>query len=153
MSITEMKKIVHLGDKVYIRILFKDKRLSIVGVDRPLRNGDCVGNCCQIVDDIHRIKNPKIGRSTLLKVQQIWKRWHLNDMRAGNPVQEEFLRANGRCQDYTETCKKLEEAGILEHDGYRYGSKWLFEEVPQDVLEFLNTLPETDNEVAIQWLK
>jgi hypothetical protein len=30
--------------------------------------------------------------------------------------------------------------------GYKYGTKWLLEEVPEDVLEWLHTVPGDDNE-------
>ncbi len=32
--------------------------------------------------------------------------------------------------------------------GYNYGSKWNFEELPQDVIEFLSSLPDTDQKPA-----
>lgn len=32
--------------------------------------------------------------------------------------------------------------------GYKYGSAWLYEEVPQDVLDFLMSLPDTDTQPA-----
>ena len=64
--------------------------------------------------------------------------------------QEEFvrqLRLSGWKYDYTEACEKLKEANLYEvdHNGerYKYGHGWIFEEVPSDVLDFLESLPET----------
>lgn len=64
----------------------------------------------------------------------IWKRWHLNDMRAGTPAQEAWLRQYGHGKDYTETLAKLTEAGYNPDNGYVYGSKWLTEELPPEVI-------------------
>lgn len=84
----------------------------------------------------------------LLKIQSVWKRWHLNDMRAGTPRQEEFVRNwnLSNAYDYTTVCKALEEAGLLIDGDYRYGTAWLKEEVPMDILRYLFSLPaETGN--------
>jgi hypothetical protein len=35
---------------------------------------------------------------------------------------------------------------------YRYGSAWLREEVPQDVLTWLQSLPETDK-LPLRWMR
>jgi len=73
-----------------------------------------------------------------------WERWHLNDMRAGTPRQEEAVRnwrRDNPNKGYNEACEMLSELGILVDDGYRYGTSWLKEEVPMDVLEWLFSLP------------
>lgn len=64
----------------------------------------------------------------------VWRRWHLNDLKAGDAVQEAWLRHNGRGKDYETTCAKLEEAGLLTHDGYKYGSAWKTEELPPYII-------------------
>jgi len=74
----------------------------------------------------------------------VWERWHLNDLRAGTPIQETFIRIaieDGWKYEYKEACAKLKDAGIYEIDGYKYGHSWLTEEVPQDVIDFLKGLP------------
>lgn len=74
----------------------------------------------------------------------IWRAWHLNDMTAGSPAQEAWLKANplpeGERYDYARTCERLQAAGLLddashEHNGkpYRYGSAWLKRDIPDDV--------------------
>lgn len=84
-----------------------------------------------------------------LDLLDVWNRWHLNDMKAGSPAQEQFLRANpvntvAPESHYDKATQALEAAGLNPdpETGYRYGSKRLREEVPGDVLEFLNKLPE-----------
>ena len=95
----------------------------------------------------------------LRKFFAVWERWHLNDLTAGSPAQEEFLRthaaewetykanAGSIPSHYTWACKVLATAGLHPdpgHNGYRYGSAWLKEEVPEDVLAWLRALPDTD---------
>lgn len=81
--------------------------------------------------------------SDLLKIQSIWKRWHLNDLRAGTPRQEEFVRnwKLSNAYDYSAVCQALENAGLLIDNGYRYGSSWVKEDVPQNVIKYLFSLP------------
>ena len=85
-------------------------------------------------------------------------------MRAGSPAQEKFLQDKGIIKIiypesyYTVALELLKEAGLQpdtsflvadkEEMGsglipYSYGSKWLFEEIAQEVLDFLESLPET----------
>ena len=81
--------------------------------------------------------------SDLKKIQNIWERWHLNDMRAGTPKQESFVRdwLNNHKFDYTEICMALSEVDLLNDNGYKYGSSWLTEKVPDEVIKYLFSLP------------
>lgn len=68
-----------------------------------------------------------------------WKRWHLNDMRPGTPAQMEIVRSfikENPGADYEQQCMQLSEHGLLVHDGYRYGTKWLHEKLPQEVIDY-----------------
>lgn len=59
------------------------------------------------------------------KIYDQRKRNHLNDLHAGTKRQEERLEANGikgRANNYTETCEKLEKAGLLVDNGYKFGT-------------------------------
>ena len=84
-------------------------------------------------------------RKDCFRLKQAWDRWHLNDMRAGTQKQEELVREWKKKfspeVSYENTCKMLEDTGFLFDNGYKYGSKWLKEEVPNDVLEWLFSLP------------
>lgn len=78
----------------------------------------------------------------LKRIHSIWERWHLNDMRAGSPNQEMFLRHYPDVHDYTARCELLSVAMLQPdneyiHNGkpYRYGSAWLKEELPKEVIE------------------
>jgi hypothetical protein len=78
------------------------------------------------------------------RLYEIWKRWHLNDMRAGTFVQEEILRqakvSGIEFNDYDDACNYLERFDALLDEGYKYGSKWLKEELPQQVIDYIYCL-------------
>ena len=78
------------------------------------------------------------------RLYEIWKRWHLNDMRAGTFVQEEILRqakASGvQLNDYDEACNYLQRFDAYVDEGYKYGTRWLKEELPQEVIDYICAL-------------
>lgn len=101
------------------------------------------GQICDELTDDSLIPSDGFEYADLLKIQTIWKEWHLNDMRAGTPKQEAFIKQWRQTNkyDYTKACKALEEVGLLFDNGYKYGSSWLKEDVPNDVIRYLFTLP------------
>ena len=89
---------------------------------------------------------PGFTKLDCCRLKVMWERWHLNDMRAGTPRQEEAVRKWRPTADdpsYQGACNMFESIGLLTDGDYRYGSGWLKEEVPFDVLEWLFTLPGT----------
>ena len=113
---------------VYVTIRYSDDgRLSLTGVVGPQANGNCRGSCGQI-------RQPNLIRyeegwdaASVAHLFVIWERWHLNDMRAGCAHQR-ALGWNDYTQHPSEPCPTC---------GYAYGSQWLKEEVPADVLAWL----------------
>jgi len=156
-----MRKIVHIGKgnngDVFCKIKFDPAKhsLSITGVEGPKRNGNALGSFGQIIMHEWGIKTYAAGWDAALeaKFRAVWDRWHLNDMRAGSPAQMAFLEANpveGHHNYYARACQALEAAGLNPDSGhlvngkpYHYGSLWLKEEVSDEVLEFLGSLPES----------
>lgn len=148
---------VHL----FCSIEFEAGKLSITGVEGPKRNGDATGGCGQIIMSPWEIVTyaPGWNPETVARFREVWDRWHLNDMQAGSPAQMAHLRAHP-VEDrlhYFETAREsLRAAGlqpdrgymVRDKDGnpqpYSYGSAWLREEVPADVLDFLQGLPGAD---------
>lgn len=139
--------------RAFCKVQFKNGRLSISGVIGPTTGGHCVGSCGQIRDDLPNPVQYGTGWNAELlnRFLEIWERWHLNDMQAGTPAQMEAVREGreaGLCKDYDATCEYLKARGLyeVEHEGkpYKYGHAWLTEPVPQDVLDFLASLPDTD---------
>lgn len=164
-TISAINKVVNPGRvmvgrqnaNVFCRIKISyNGRLSITGVVGPLRSGKCRGSCGQIADELvdptlklNKGWNPELVKSFL----GVWERWHLNDMRAGTPAQEDFLRPLG-LSGYGDMCEALKEAGLytVEHEGmpYRYGQGWLKEELPPHIRAFLASLP--DSKITPAWV-
>lgn len=231
--IQAFKKNVLAGEsklgKVFLQIDYtiKDKkgRLSITGVQGPLGNGDCRGSCGQCIDVLHNEMTAPASGIDVAKLADIWKRWHLNDMRPycehqrawpfgetlevqaytttekaddlatlmrlGRATPEEadlhaltekiyHMLTVGSSENYpADDIARLLAAGTLKpwkvesklagwvypysHPrgllgrqcptcGYHYGSAWRYEEVPEDVLEYLRALPESNAMPSI-WAK
>ena len=241
MDTKDFKKVVRIGTSrydnrefsIYCKIEFENGNLSISGVEGPLKSGNALGGCGQIVMSYNTdesIKTITPNRSSgwsfeLIKdFFQVWDEWHLNDMKAGCEHQrkqntsEEIELINFSWSDKFYTMMKQAEKGklipeeyteyrevypvvheflfntsespkYLDHPiaqelmsndwiqvkdtemktvgwvnykqhpkgllskpcaecGYKYGSAWLKEEVPQDVLDFLVSLPDTDKTPA-----
>lgn len=79
--------------------------------------------------------------ATLYKV---WKRWNLNDMRAGTARQEEILRkakdSGIELNSHEDGRNVLAEKDAYIDNGHKYGTRWLREELPQDVIDYIMTL-------------
>lgn len=93
------------------------------------------GQCVDTVADLFP-HNKKLQR-----MRAIWERWHLNDMKAGSAVQEEYLRNNPVSaavypeSHYEKASAALTSAGLNpDANGYQYGHAWCREELPVDVL-------------------
>jgi hypothetical protein len=100
------------------------------------RDGDWVSGG-QVLDYVRRVTPQVNGWSAedLAKLATIWERWHLNTMRAGcahqpaeSVVYEDSPYGRRVDLDATPACPVT---------GYRYGSAWLTEAVPDDVLEWV----------------
>lgn len=146
----------------FIKVVFDGARLSMTGVEGPQANGNCHGSCGQI--NMHEwaisAYAPGIDAATVKRIREVWEAWHLNDMQAGSPRQMAHLAANPVEWTYPEShyvkaCEALTAAGInpdqdhlLNGKPYRYGSAWLTVAVPDDVLAFLRSLPDTDIQPA-----
>lgn len=164
-------KIVRLGTKpvwsgsesrvsVFAEIKYQDGKLSISGVEGPLPSGNARGACGQIVMHL-REKGaladfrpaPGWTAHNVRHFLSVWDRWHLNDMKAGSPAQEKFLRENPvdakyPASHYDVASAALAAAGLNPDAGYEYGSKWLKEKIPDDVLVWLKALPDADKKPA-----
>ncbi len=170
----DFEKVVRLGTilpswrnrafSIFCKIKWNDGKLSISGVEGPFKNGDCAGSCGQIDmhlrDEVETI-NPASGwtHEKLRWFFDIWERWHLNQLIAGTPGQMEYLRRRKHEYSYAEhgdyyswAKGKLGQVDFnpvaLNGEEYFYGHAWLKEDVPDDVLEWLFSLPDTDKTPA-----
>lgn len=143
---------------LFCKIVFDDGKLSITGVEGPKANGDCKGSCGQIIMHPWVIVEyaPGWNADLVSKFRSVWQEWHLNDMQAGTPAQTAFLKENradypGHPVSHYEWAKIALKEARLDPDpdnGYSYGSAWLKVKVPEDVLKFLESLPEADIQPA-----
>lgn len=95
------------------------------------------GQCLDEAQKELNIKNP-----VFKEIIRLWKLYHLNDMHAGDRVQEEALKQfkDVEYKDYKARCKFLDERGLLVHDGYKYGTAWLKYEIPTEDLNKIKEL-------------
>ncbi|MHC4977189.1 MAG: hypothetical protein ACYTF7_11375 [Planctomycetota bacterium] len=220
--------------KLFLTIDWDGKQLSITGVEGPLEDGDARGSCGQCIDALERLDALHEGWSPndVRKLAEIWRAWHLNNMRAGcehqranwnpaEPIQLYHYRLNTDIstqrrkiqQDHERRLKagetvtatdeelrllKLPHSVTTDGDsenspdpieysldkrstrwpggieqktagwvrphehpkglltkpcevcGYEYGTKWLHEDVPADVLAWLEQLPP-DSSMPLRW--
>lgn len=143
-------KIAYFGGKrvnlpeVEVELEYTEKgpALSISGTIWNSKHTDCV--CCgQCLDTM--MKFSSLANNELFKkLHHLWKNWHLNDVCAGTVKQEDALKdarkAGNKICCYEDACKYLESIGLLNDDGYRYGSAWLYHEIPEDTLKEIETL-------------
>jgi len=146
---------------LFVTIKWDGLRLSITGVAGPKANGDARGSCGQRSDELDEVTQwtdgwtPEMGA----KFKALWNRWHLNDMRAGSRVQEDWLRANpvnAVCpkSHYEAASEALAAVGLNpDPDGYKYGHAWKFEEVPAEVVERLFSFPVSRHSLPGAWAR
>lgn len=158
----DFNKTVRLGEvkghsySVYCSIKYTNGELSISGVEGPKRNGYAFGSCGQIImvlkaDDIEPA--PGWTEERIAHFLSVWSRWHLNKMRAGSPAQEDWLRKNPVKAVYPESHYEkakaaLKVAGLEPDEGYSYGSAWCSETIPDEIVQELRDLSETDKTPA-----
>lgn len=72
---------------VHVGVEYKHGRLSISGVVGAKPNGDCWGSCGQCLDSVRDILSEEgvISKAwdepMIQKLIEVWREWHLNDMR------------------------------------------------------------------------
>lgn len=146
--------------------------LSITGVHGPRANGNAYGDCGQNINDLRESTPAKAWTVEMRdRLVEIWEAWHLNGMRAGCVHQ----RAAGWDKRPIDPSKPTDTYGIhfegqrhpswnmltwvrpdehpgglmtvpCEECGYKYGTSWLHEPVPGDVLTWLHDLPEAEKD-------
>lgn len=119
------------GRKVCIEVNLTDD-----GVFTALCAGPALyfGQCLDVAQKELNINNP-----TFKEIVRLWKLYHLNDMHAGDKVQEKALK---QCKDtdYKARCDFLAKKSLLVHNSYRYGTAWLKYDIPTDDLNKIKKL-------------
>jgi hypothetical protein len=93
----------------------------------------------------NKFKKLFVDKETLKKILDIWERWDLNDLHSGTRKQEEALEKwenekNMKILDFDKKVEYLKSIGLYEDRGYKYGSSWLYEPLPNEVIEFIKNL-------------
>ena len=102
-----------------------------------------IGNYCagQCVEEVAAFFPGSLKAQRMLAV---WRDWHLNDMTAGSPAQEQFFKQHPETKnwDYPQRVGALSRAGLNPdpnylHKGkpYQYGTAWLKRTIPEDVIK------------------
>lgn len=132
--------------EIELREREKGLELSIVGNIWTPREVDVV-SCGQNRDTIEELLEkgafvelyypPRVVRRLI----NIWKEWHLNSVKPYCIHQREVIKQklNGKILPYEEMLEIPEMAKCPEC-GHEYGSKWIFHQLPEDVVEFVKTL-------------
>ncbi len=132
---------------IEMELRYKDEdyskpELSICGELWNARHTDIVfgGQCLDHLVAFKSLSNDPLFK----KLYRLWHLYHLNGMHAGTVKQEQALdearKAGSRLCCYEDSCKYLESIGLLDDDGYRYGSKWLYRAIPEDDLKEIMSL-------------
>ncbi len=110
--------------------------LSITG-DIYYKNGRGLSQCGQCSEtiraglkDLKPTKSVMMSRADLETILDIWDRWHLNGMHAYCKHQSQIHYHD--IKEYNELVQ-IETAKCP--NGYKYGSKWLVEPLPQAVID------------------
>ncbi len=78
----------------------------------------------QMLDEIPSIVQVwAMPKRQFLRIREIWQRWHLNSLHAGCDHQRRWGWTAAK--NLSEECPAC---------GYKYGSKWLFEPLPLDII-------------------
>jgi len=129
------------GKKMYVeltidpRIITGYKTLSICG------NG---GQNIKEIADIKEYKELFIGEQDLQTIIKIWEKWHLNSLKAGCIHMDK--PEEGKSWDHAEWERLTKQCP----NDYKYGSKWLVEELPENIItEIINIFEKYTNEKHI----
>lgn len=99
------------------------------------------------------LTKPLIGEEKLARILEIWDRWHLNGLQAG--CEHQRARGWGKTELTLPSSEKKLSGWVYptEHPegvlckpcpvcGYKYGSAWLREELPQEIIDEIKSWGE-----------
>lgn len=95
----------------------------------------------QCLDTIHQYMP---DNEILNAILPIWRTYHNNILNAGTRKQTEalalYLEETNQEYNYDKAVEYLTLIGLVEDRGYRYGSKWLYRSVPENIVNALINL-------------
>jgi hypothetical protein len=145
--------------EVFVRIEFKGGELILRGVIGPRHNGNCAGDCGQIVGKLRDIQVRHRGwrrYGDIEMLQEYWSKYHLNHMHAGCRHQDvwdtakELTLPDGWTGPAGRVCFDGHPEGLLHKPcpvcGHKYGTEWKKRRVPRHVLDWLRGLPDAERD-------
>lgn len=141
-----MKRILELNNRENIEVDLEEKEKGFVlSISGNLKNSAGQNNR-DIYEKYVMGENEFIKKAELIRLLEIWERYHLNDMRPGTPKQMEALRSRevgeNAIEGYMADSSYLKNVDLYNDNGYEYGSAWLFEEIPAEVINELKDIVE-----------
>lgn len=118
----------------------KEGILHITGVIGPTRGGNARGGAGQIYNTLKEGLNEIEFASgwnadRVRGFLRVWEEWHGNNMHAGDAHQRAWgWEEDGYDRHPSEPCPI---------DGYKFGTSWLKVELPEYIIEILNSYPES----------
>lgn len=118
--------------------------LGISGGIWNFKNTDylCVGQIqgdlrSRLEDKALVFHDESLTEEKLKRLLDIWDRWHLNTLNAGTREQNQKVKERLTEENYTYpgACIVLKNSDLYEDRGCRYGSTWLVELLPEEVIE------------------
>lgn len=164
-----MKRIISFGkidfngcgrkiNEVDVEVEYEDGRFTVSGDIWNARGTypEIFGQC---LDEIKQFLPNDLLFS---RIYRLWKLYHLNDMHAGTPKQEEavdrWLQETGQRYDYEKACEYLKSIGLYSVPAffaepyrknaenmlkpYRYGSEWLMWPIPAEDIQEIKDIIE-----------
>lgn len=114
------------GEKInaYINITIDKKMegfvLSISGDIYDSETKEFI-SCGQCIDEIANIFPTEQNK----RIEEVWKRWHLNDLHAGCEHQRKFEK-----EPY-----ENHKDHVCSICNYKYGTEWKFEKIPDEIIK------------------
>ena len=112
------------------------RTLSVTGEINYMRENISIGQVWEeIVEAVREERVYNCDIALLSELLCYWAKYHLNDLIPGTKRQMMILEVFGYPCEYPEQEKVLERVGLLIDNGYRSGTKWLVEPIPEEVIE------------------
>ncbi|MGV9141621.1 MAG: hypothetical protein ACOC1X_01645 [Promethearchaeota archaeon] len=83
------------------------------------------------------------GSRDLARILEIWRRYHLNDLKSGTMNQMQTLSNWGNRPSgwsYDDDRNYLSRKGLIKEQGYEYGTGWLTEPIPVSIQKEIKKL-------------
>jgi hypothetical protein len=136
---TSTRKVNAVDIEMELRYTDKGPELSICGNIWNSRHTDIVigGQCLDKMNQIEDIH----GNSVFQELYRLHSLYHLNSLHAGTVRQEDALHNSGKhLHNYDDQCKYLDSVGLLYDGDYKYGTAWLYREIPENDLNKIKSM-------------